>query len=106
MMLVGCCRFKLKALAGHSKAGQKVTYGVLKGAKFKQLALVILPCRKRYCTTAGVSSPIHAGSWSGCVQQATDDTITHGMCILISGMLQRRGLCLLPTDVDFCSRKD
>ncbi len=41
------CRFKLKALAGHSKAGQKVTYGAIKGAKFKQLALVhvlSLPC--------------------------------------------------------------
>ena len=34
------CRFKLKALVGHSKAGQKVTYGAIKGAKFKQLALV------------------------------------------------------------------
>ncbi|KAL3157789.1 hypothetical protein ABBQ32_012213 [Trebouxia sp. C0010 RCD-2024] len=33
------CKFKLKALPGHSKAGQKVTYGALKGAKFKQLAL-------------------------------------------------------------------
>ncbi len=41
------CRFKLKALVGHSKAGQKVTYGAIKGAKFKQLALVhalSLPC--------------------------------------------------------------
>ena len=38
------CRFKLKALAGHSKAGQKVTYGAIKGAKFKQLALVPAPC--------------------------------------------------------------
>lgn len=37
------CRFKLKALAGHSKAGQKVTYGALKGARFKQLALVWPP---------------------------------------------------------------
>ena len=40
-------RFKLKALVGHSKAGQKVTYGAIKGAKFKQLALVhalSLPC--------------------------------------------------------------
>ncbi|KAL0021355.1 hypothetical protein WJX77_007695 [Trebouxia sp. C0004] len=33
------CKFKLKALVGHSKAGHKVTYGAIKGAKFKQLAL-------------------------------------------------------------------
>ena len=47
-------RFKLKALARHSKAGQKVTYGVLKGTKFKQLALVMPP--SACCCTLDSSS--------------------------------------------------
>jgi hypothetical protein len=59
------CRFKLKALVGHSKAGQKVTYGAIKGAKFKQLALVhalSLPCYApsyTCCNTKLASTYIH-----------------------------------------------
>ena len=34
------CRFQLRALPGHSKAGQKVTFGVLKGGRFKDITLV------------------------------------------------------------------
>ena len=80
MVQTCCCRFKLKALPGHSKAGQKVTYGVLKGAKFKQLALVTLLCLilhmklyKSY-TFSVVSTSIHAKAWSYYVQQAADNS--------------------------------
>ena len=66
------CRFKLKALVGHSKAGQKVTYGAIKGAKFKQLALVhalSLPCCAPWhtcCNTrlAHISHSLCTGSTS------------------------------------------
>lgn len=66
------CRFKLKALVGHSKAGQKVTYGAIKGAKFKQLALVhalALPCCAPWhtcCNTRVVLTYIH----TRCAQEA------------------------------------
>ena len=61
------CRFKLKALAGHSKAGQKVTFGALKGAKFKQLALVLLPA----------FLPSHDGSYNMCVYTHSMHRIMH-----------------------------
>lgn len=74
-MHVCCCRFKLKALPGHSKAGQKVTYGVLKGAKFKQLALVLLLCLmlRMILYKSHIFSVV--SKWSDCVQQATDKNL-------------------------------